>query len=89
MNWRKRKEHDNGFYDGDTLLVAVAVCKDYKHPEKGCQWEFHVIVITCDEDYFSLRRPDGESWYDWGWSDIEYFVPIKEVMEGLPPCPSN
>ena len=88
MNWRKREDKTDS-YDGETLLVAVPVCKESSHPEKGCIWELHVIVIACDEDYFSLRRPDGESWDDWGWSDIEWYVPIKEVKEGLPPCPSE
>ena len=89
MNWRKREEHGNLFSDGETMLVAVSVYKDSKHLEKGFCYQFFIVVANIDddgEDAVAHINSKYEDDWGWDWSDVEYYVPFKEVMEGLP-CP--
>lgn len=87
MNWRKREDHGRDFGDGDTYLVAVAIM-DHRYSPAKVVWELAVITIKCDEDYFAIENSDGDPW-GWDWDDVVYYVPIKEVKEGLPQPPKE
>lgn len=87
MNWRKIEAHPDLFENGETMLVAVPVVQT----ELGIattsagnseKWGLSVIEIDCDEERFRITC-EGEYW-GWEWSDVEYWMPIAEVQEGLP-----
>lgn len=68
------------WYDGTQLLVAVPV--NSKIPNAmargpGWYYEFSVIVIRVDEDYFAIETSDGNSW-GWELDCIDFYVILSE-----------
>ena len=51
---------------GDRILIAVPL-----HENSGGGFDLQVIVAT--ECGFDLN---GESWSDWAWSDVEWFIQL-------------
>ena len=85
MNWRTREQHPAEFTDGETMLVAVPVVDTRfgtacKRP--GNRWELSVASVECSEGWIRIVTDSGPWW--WDWSDVEYWLPISEVKEGLP-----
>ena len=85
LDWQPMGPEEQ-FYDGDSLLVAVAVCwpkgrvgrscvKQITQNNKDWYYELSVITVSCDEHYFAVVCNDEP----WGWelSDVEFFVRIK------------
>ncbi len=62
------------WWDGQLLLVALPIC-DNKDTSKWW-YEFHVVTIECDEDYFAVKLA-GEPW-NWELNDADYYVVIKK-----------
>lgn len=56
--------------DGSQLLVAVPIVG-----VTDWFYEYAVIEIKCDEDYFELKCND-EPW-DWSWEDIDFYVQLS------------
>ena len=76
--WLANPNHDDAggefptFVVGDRLLVAVPLHKDC-----GGGYDIQVIVATeCGFDDVHT-----ESWSDWDWSDVEYYVPLDGVRK--------
>lgn len=70
--WKKREEHPKLFYDGDQYLVALQVGQGVG----TYHWEYYVVRVRCDEDYFDVTL-DGDSW-GWSWEDVEFYIPLSE-----------
>ena len=90
MNWRKRTGEEV-FEHGDQILVAVPVVAagvrmlyDKVPTKRRIYWEVSSLVVEADGG-FSLRTIDDEP-FDWDWADVEYWVPMREVTEDLPPA---
>jgi len=78
INWIKNDPKKHRFFvSGSVFLVAVMVRNSKTNTE---QWEFDVIQIACDEDWFCLEYRTGESFDAWEWSDVEYFHLIEGEM---------
>ena len=60
------------FEDGDQLLVAV------KTHETPASYEYSVVSVHLDEDYFCIEHSDGSSW-GWDWADVEFYIPMKSI----------
>jgi hypothetical protein len=66
--------------DGTQIIVAVPVC--HRVPASGpvgddwC-YEFSVVVIRCDEDFFDIETSDGD---DWGWDldCVDFYAILSE-----------
>jgi len=67
--------------DGTQLLVAVPVNSRIRNSRMRAvdDWfyEYSVIVIRCDEDYFDIETADGD---DWGWDldSVDFYVILSE-----------
>lgn len=77
LNWRpgparggEIPEHDCG----DKFLVAV----NYIDRWKKLRWDIQVIETT--ETRYEVA---GNSW-EWGWGDVEWYVPTSELESTLP-----
>jgi len=62
------------WYDGQEILAAVPICLNSSKPELGWKYEFDVVTIECDDDYFACRV-NGETW-EWELLDADWFLPI-------------
>lgn len=84
VKWRRGPAQNADFpvCDGDAFLVAVRVCDSRDRRRQW--WELSVIGVSCDEGYFSIEC-DGSLW-GWDWGDIDWILPIKEI---LPPEPAR
>lgn len=80
LPWRLMADEpeDRLWGDCDRLLVAVPVRDNRHSKEAGWSYEISVVVIRCDEDFFAVELPGGESW-GWDFGDIEWFVPLDEA----------
>lgn len=56
--------------DGTQLLVAVPIVGD-----GNWYYEYNVIEIQCDEDYFNLEC-NGDPW-GWLWEDIDFYIQLS------------
>lgn len=65
------------FFDGQVILAAVPVCNNYREPLGGWHYQFCVVTIRCDEDYWSLENEDGDVW-GWDETDIDFYATITE-----------
>lgn len=72
LDW-KPMDLDREWEDGQILLVAVPVRHDPQR--EPWQYEFDVVHINCDIDYFRLEV-DGETW-GWEIGDVDYYVEIR------------
>lgn len=72
LPWKPREQHPRLFYDGDQYLVALQV----SYRGGPAYWEYAVIRVRCDEDYFSLEL-DGEPW-GWEWEAVEFYIRLSE-----------
>jgi hypothetical protein len=67
------------WFDGAILLAAVPVCKYKRAADTSHEWEYEysIVRIACDENYFSVQLHDGN---DWGWelSDVDWYVIVRE-----------
>lgn len=60
------------FEDGEQYLFAVRL--------SGDTWEFHSVVANSDLELgCDFRTPGGDSWCDWTWSDVEWFIPCRKL----------
>lgn len=73
LNWKVPSE-DAVYEDGDEYLVAVGVC-DRTDYATTWHYEFAVVTIKCDENYFRLEC-DDETWC-WELEDIDAMVRIR------------
>ena len=64
---------DTTFWDGSQLLVAMPMCN--RHND-GWRYDFHVVVVRCDEHYFSLEDSNGEP-FGWEISDVDFFSELS------------
>ena len=66
--------------DATQILVAVPVCgrTEFANRRDPRTWyyEYCVVVIRCDEDYFDVETSEGD---DWGWdlSAVDFYVELK------------
>lgn len=73
---RRREDHPALFEDGDTYLVGLranhsrATEKRSATPD-GVFWEWAVVTIRCDEDYFEVYEVETQEPWGWGWQDVE------------------
>jgi len=74
LDW-KSMDHERLWGDGEQLIVAVPVCHSSDEPERGWRYEFDVVTIECDEDFFKVKCAD-EPW-DWDLNDADYYVEIR------------
>ena len=68
--------------DGMQLLCAVPICnrlndRMVEHPDNNWHWEYDVVVIRCDENYFNLENNNGDTW-GWELSDVEFYIILSE-----------
>ena len=66
--------------DGTQLLVAVPVNNVIRNTlARGPDWyyEFSVIVIRCDEDFFDIESTDGDAW-GWELDCVDFYVILSE-----------
>lgn len=66
-------------YDGDQFIFAVRVICD-RYEKRREFWEFHAVTARGDSEtplYFLL--PNGDTWDDWEWGDVEWFLPVKDI----------
>jgi hypothetical protein len=67
--------------DGTQLLVAVPVQSGIRNSRMRAvdHWfyEFSVIVIRCDEDYFEIETADGDAW-GWDLDSVDFYVILSE-----------
>ena len=73
LDWQPMIEKT--WYSTDELLVAVPIKDQRPNPEYPWTYEFAVVTIDCDEDFFSVKC-DDEIWC-WGLSDCDYYVLIR------------
>lgn len=71
LPWEKNPAYDYAgpmpdMLVGDRFVVAVPLSE-----RSGGGYD--VQVISCDETGFNKY---GESWGDWAWSDVEYYIPL-------------
>lgn len=78
FEWSPRDAHPELFEDGATYLVALRV-KNAR--TQRTRWEVSVITFACDGG-FEVRDEHGDAW-GWEWSDVEYYVPIRDVTRSL------
>ena len=71
--WKEYKPEDL-FYNGSQLLVAVPIM--CKYSKDGWYYQFEVIHIKCDIDYFAIEDSNNDSW-GWDISDIDFYVVLK------------
>lgn len=72
IDWQEM--HNQGWYDGDALLVAVPM----RDSSGDWSYELSVITICCDEDYFRIEC-DGEPWSNDGvplWETVDFYVQL-------------
>ena len=67
---------DAAWEDGTQLLVAVPIVGD-----KDWYYEYSVIEIKCDEDYFELEC--NQDHWGWTWHDIDFYIQLS----GAKPIP--
>ena len=84
--WKPRKDHPPFFTSGDQYLVSLKSSSD---GGKTYYWEYAVIRVECDEEFFEVTC-DGESW-GWEWDDVDFYMPLSEfrlteVLPTPPPC---
>jgi len=78
LQWKHVTDHTS-FYDCERYVFALRV-NDTK--TKTESWEVVVLLVQCDEEYFSLKyeTPEGdtEDYSAWQVNDFEYYMgPIK------------
>lgn len=60
------------FLDGDQYLFAVRLAGD--------TWDFHAVIAKCDPELgCDFDTTTGDSWSDWSWSDVEWFIPCRDL----------
>lgn len=69
LPWQRATPKDV-WEDGSVLLAAVPVVG----PHGKTWWEFAVVTIVCDDDYFRLEV-EGEEW-GWNYSAIDLVIQI-------------
>jgi len=75
LDWKPMPSYpDNEWWDGQVLLVSLPICDD--KDRRKWWYEFHVVTIECDEDYFKVKL-DGEPW-GWELDDADYYVVIRK-----------
>lgn len=62
--------------DGTQILVAVPV-SDARWTKRGWYYEYSVVVIRCDEDFFDIETPDGDAW-GWDLDSVDFYVILSE-----------
>jgi hypothetical protein len=60
------------YNDGQQILAAVPI-----GTHERWYYEYHVLNIRVDEDYFDLETSDGDSW-EWDISDVDFYVTLAE-----------
>jgi len=72
LNW-KLMAPSLPWWNGQALLVALPICDD----KDWTKWwyEFHVVTIKCDEDYFAIELA-GDPW-GWDLDDVDYYVEVR------------
>ncbi len=70
----KRFDKSDVFEDGSQLLVAVPI-NDRHSTKRKWYYEYSVVVVKCDEDFFDLECNDES----WGWSifDVDFYVLLR------------
>jgi hypothetical protein len=68
-DWRQM-ERETVLCDGDQLLVAVPIVGTH---HTGWYYEYSVIVVKCDSEYFGCELSTGD---DWGRdiSEVDFFI---------------
>jgi hypothetical protein len=61
------------YEDQSQLLVAVPVCNRFSD---GWHYEYEVVTVCCDSDYFSLEDANGDAW-GWSYDDIDFFAVLN------------
>lgn len=74
--WTPREKHPKEFEDGDQYLVALRIKDGSK-----LYWEYSVITVRCDEDYFDCQC-NGESW-GWDWDCVEFYIKLSPNHLGM------
>ena len=67
--------------DCTQLLVAVPVQSRIRNSRMRAvdDWfyEFSVVVIRCDEDFFDIVTADGDAW-GWDLDSVDFYVILSE-----------
>lgn len=72
--WKRRGPGD-AFYDGSQVLVAVAIVN--RHSPDKWYYEFEVVHIRCDEDFFAVEDCNGDPW-GWDMDDVDFYVALRK-----------
>lgn len=68
---------DQVFIDGEQYLFAIALADE--------TWDIHTVVAKCDPELgCDFDTPQGDHWYDWSWSEVEWFAPCRELQLPMP-----
>lgn len=66
--------------DCTQILVAVPVQNrlrsDPRKADGDWCYEFSVVVIKCDVDYFAVETHDGESW-GWDLDSVDFYIQLS------------
>ena len=78
IKWIKLDSEKHCFFeDGSEFLCALQV-KNNKTNE--INWEFAIVITSCDGERMELQTESGESYDDWTWFDFEYFALLNGSM---------
>jgi hypothetical protein len=70
----------NMWQDGDTLLIAVLTSKG---------WDFAIVGINAAGEQASMEDAYGESYTDWDFTDISYWMHHRDMPSLLPTDEAN
>lgn len=59
--WKPTNDPNPTLENGSVLLVALPVENSY--PKGSWRYDYVVVTVACDEDYFSLLNAEGDNWY--------------------------
>ena len=67
--------------DATQILVAVPVCSRIRNTRKRAEddwyYEFSVICIRCDEEYFECETSDGDAW-GWDLHSVDWYIQLSQ-----------
>jgi len=77
LYWIKNDhKFDREFQDGQTFLIAVPV---QNNKTGALKWDIDKISMLCDGESATMWYAHSDIPYDaWLWSDVEYFIEVKE-----------
>lgn len=66
-------EDETEFLDGSQLLIAVPM---WNRDNRTWRYDFHVVLVKCDEHYFSVEDSNGEP-FGWDLAEADFYVELS------------